>query len=100
MPMTSTIMQLPGGARCVRIECLGRVTGEDAEAILQQIRPGGSLHGLPLLGLTQKLESISSEARQAFGVRDLSASSTWTAAVVTNPVIRVTANFLMRVNKT
>jgi hypothetical protein len=44
------------------------------------------------------LKSISSEARAVFAGRsDVRDRQTWTAVLLTNPVIRVTANFIMRI---
>jgi len=100
MPITATLNQLASGVSYVRLECLGDIVKEDAEAISKEIGAGGPLSGIPILALTQRVGSISAEARKVFGDRgDLSAQETWTAIVATNPVMRVTANFLMRLNR-
>ena len=46
------------------------------------------------------MTSITADARGLLGGRgNVSGKEAWTAVVVTNPVIRVTVNFLMRINK-
>jgi len=99
MPFQTTFSQLPGGVRYLRLETSGRFSREDAEALIQQMNPGGELHGLPILLLTEKLESVGSEARALFAGRGDTAKDPWIAAVVANPVVRVTLNFLKRVQK-
>jgi len=100
MPIIATPIQLPSGARCVRLECRGDITKEEAEALSKEIGVGGPLSGIPILSLSQGVVSVSAEARQVFARhRDLNAQANWTAVVVASPLMRVTANFLMRVNK-
>jgi hypothetical protein len=100
MPLIATPSQLPSGARCVRLEGRGDITKEDAEAVSKELGAGGPLSGVPILALTRDVRSVSPEARHVFGGRgDLSAPATWTAVVVTSPVVRVTTNFVMRINK-
>jgi len=100
MPITFAVSQLPSGARCVRLECRGAITKEEAEALSKEIGIGGPLYGIPILSLTQGVVSVSAEARQVFARhRDLGVQPDWTAVVVASALMRVTANFLMRVNK-
>jgi len=99
MPFQTTFSQLPCGVRYVRLETSGRFSREDAEALIQMMNPGGELHGIPILLLTEKLESVGSEARALFAGRGDAAKDPWIAAVVANPVVRVTLNFLKRVQK-
>lgn len=99
MPFQATFSQLPCGVRYVRLETSGRFSKEDAEPLIQLMSPGGELHGLPILLLTEKLESVGSEARALFAGRGDAAKDPWIAAVVANPVVRVTLNFLKRVQK-
>jgi hypothetical protein len=74
----------------------GTVSGEDARTFLAQIQPGGALYGMPLLVLLQKVGSISSEARGAIGKIGREEIEPWEAVVVNSPVVRVTANFVIR----
>ena len=100
MPVHLSTFQLPCGARCLREDCVGDVTLEDAHTVLRESGPGGPFHGLPILGLTQRMTSITADARGLLGGRgDVRGEEAWAAAVVTNPIIRVAVNFLMRVNK-
>jgi predicted DCC family thiol-disulfide oxidoreductase YuxK len=99
MPFELTTFTLPGGARCLRMVTAGHFSKEDADAFVRETDPGGPMHGLPRLVLTQKQESISSDARSVFAARTEAGQEPWVAVVVTNPVIRVVTNFLMRVNR-
>jgi hypothetical protein len=94
MPINYSTFLLPSGARCVRADCSGALTKKDLEVGDRELGVGGSLHGLPILSMSQQVTSMSSDARKHMGSRE---TEVWTAVVVTNPVIRVTANFLMRV---
>jgi len=94
MPIEYSTFLLPSGARCVRADCSGALTKKDLAVGDQQLSPGGALHGLPILSVSTQVTSVSSDARQQLGSRE---AEVWTAVVVTNPVIRVTTNFLMRV---
>ncbi|HVE82232.1 MAG TPA: hypothetical protein VND93_05270 [Myxococcales bacterium] len=81
----------------MRADCSGNVTKEDADAWLRQVDPGGPFHGLPILAVTLQLNRVASEARSVFAQRgDVAGFKAWMAVVVTNPVIRVTTNFVMR----
>jgi hypothetical protein len=85
----------------VRVDCRGDVTKEETDDLLQQLGPGGPMHGLPMLALTQKMSSISADARHLLAGRGgQGGEKHWTAVVVTDPVIRVTTSFLSRINKT
>jgi hypothetical protein len=98
MPVHLSTFHLPSGARCLREDCIGDITLEDARSVLEQAGPGGPFYGLPVLGLTEQMTSVSAEARSLFG-GSADVSAVWAAVVVTKPVIRVTINFLMRFNK-
>lgn len=97
MPHEMTFFQLPCGARACRIEVSGILSNEEARALLQLLQPGGASHDLPCLFLLQGLDSIPSDARGIFGQGGLAKVESWEAVVVTNPVIRVTANFIARI---
>lgn len=100
MPVEMTTFTLPGGARCLRMVTSGHFSKEDADAVIRETEPGGTMYGLPRLVLTQKQESISSEARGLFAARgDLGDKEPWVAVVVNNPVIRVVTNFIVRINR-
>ena len=96
MAFQLSTFKLPCGVLCGRVEWSGVQTAEEAGAVLQALSPGGQLDGLSLLVLTQKLESMTPEARRTFSS---SADRTWVAIVVTNPLIRVGTNFVLRMTK-
>src|SRR5689334_19114684 len=98
MPFKISPFHLPCGARACRLEFVGITTGEEARAVVVQVGPGGPYYGLPLLLLTQEMESLEPEARSAFGGRTRGATE-WQAMVITNPVIRVSTRFIDRVNQ-
>ena len=98
MPFTTSFAQLPCGERYLRLETSGRFSREDALALIERVNPGGDLHGVPALVLTEKMESLGSEARVLFAERgDAVEKDSWVAVVVASPVIRVALNFLKRV---
>jgi hypothetical protein len=97
MPYDLTMIQLPGGARCARVEWLGVVTGTDAAAMVARFDPGGPLHGLPLLVLGQQMEAMTPEARSLFSSKEILGPA-WLAIVQVKAVARVMANFIMRMS--
>src|SRR4051812_21189625 len=99
MPFTLSSFQLPCGAPCARVEWTGVASGEEAHALVARLAAGGPYHGQPLLILTQKMESMTSEARNTFGGRVDTPLTEWIALVVADPVIRVTTKFISRVNR-
>ncbi|HEY8207367.1 MAG TPA: hypothetical protein VIG99_07800 [Myxococcaceae bacterium] len=96
MPFEVTFFQLPCGARCARVRLRGIISEEDAVAHIERSeRPGGDVYGLPILNDTREMESITPGARRLFAAR--SQADPWVAIVITNPVLRVGLNFLLRV---
>ena len=101
MPYEVSTFTLPGGVQATRADGSGVITREDAELLMKRIIPGGASFGQPFLVLTQKITRLSAEARGIFANNDdPDAENAWCAVVVTNPVIRVTINFLVRVSRT
>jgi len=100
MPYDVSAFTLPNGARAVKNVGTGVITKEDAEQFMRQIEPGGPFHGLPQLHLTQRMEKMSAEARSLFSARTKGGvAQTWSAVVGSNPLIRVTVNFLLRLTR-
>jgi len=99
MPYELSTFQLPDGRRCGRVTLLDVVTGEDADAILAHNEPGGSAHGLPALVLGHRMTHLLPEARATFSSARSIAFTTKMAMVVPNPVLRVTANFILRIRR-
>lgn len=102
MPIQASAFRLPSGAQAVRADCIGTVSKEDADAWFQQIDLGGPFHGLPILAIALELDRVTPEARSVFGRRGDGTTRTesWMAVVLTNPVLRVTTNFVMRISRT
>ncbi len=100
MPVDLSTFELPGGTRCLRLVTSGHITKEDAETIVNNTDPGRPMFGLPQLVLTQRQESISSDARTVLaGRRNQGELEPWAAVVVTNPLVRVATNFLVRIGR-
>lgn len=101
MPFDATFFQLPCGARCVRLDIRGAISTEESLAHIKRVDlPEGDLHGLPQLVHTREMVSLSPEARRLFGGRgEQGEQEPWVAVIVTNPVLRVTTNFINRVQR-
>jgi hypothetical protein len=99
MPYEVSTFELPNGRRCACLVWLGVVTGEDADAALAHCEPGGSVYGLPVLALGQKMTSLSPEARAIFSSPRRDGFTEKMALVIPNPVLRVMANFVMRIRR-
>jgi hypothetical protein len=97
VPIRVSTFQLPSGDWAARMDCFGTIGKEDGESWLKQVEPGGPFHELPTLAVTLEIEHITSEGRNSF-IRRGNARTVWVAVVVTRPLVRVTANFAMRVS--
>ncbi|HEY8207237.1 MAG TPA: hypothetical protein VIG99_07140 [Myxococcaceae bacterium] len=97
MPYTITTIKLPSSASCVRMAGNGVISKEDAEHALTIVGRRGSMFGAPILLLTQQMKSLSKEARALYATNfDSGDDMPWCGVVVTNPLIRVAANFISR----
>jgi hypothetical protein len=95
-----TTITLPCGSPCVRVECVGVISKEDADQIMAVIGEGGTMFGVPILIQCERQESLSSEAGRRFGKGfDSRNEQAWCGVVVINPLLRVTVNFLIRVTR-
>jgi hypothetical protein len=99
MPYQISTFQLPDGGRCARLTWTGDISGEDANAALAHCERGGSVHGLPVLALGHQMTGLSREARAIFSSPRSDAFSAKMALVIANPLLRVTANFVLRVRR-
>jgi hypothetical protein len=100
VPIEITGFTLPGGGRCVRIDTSGHFSEQDAEVFVKEMMsPGSPYHRWPRLVVTLRQTSISSDARRVFVNREeMGDQEPWVAVVITNAVLRVVTNFLMRIN--
>jgi hypothetical protein len=101
MPIQIHGFRLPSGTECVRSYWTGVVDREDAETWRQQVSPGGQFHGFPILGVGLQVDRLTDEARKVLVElgADTTRTKNWIALVLINPVIRVTANFMVRFSK-
>jgi len=64
------------------------------------IGEGGTMFGVPMLIQSERQKSLSPEARRLFSQGfDSRREQAWCAVVVTNPLLRVTINFIIRVTR-
>lgn len=98
MPLDATLIQLPCGARAVRLNAHGVITLEESQAYLRRLEPGGDLYNLPTLVETYGMESVTPEARR--NAAAYSGTRFWVAVIVKSAVLRVTISFLIRVQRT
>ncbi|HYV44325.1 MAG TPA: hypothetical protein VFA20_05655 [Myxococcaceae bacterium] len=100
MPYDYTILTLPCGVQAIRADGYGIITKEDAELMAHKLGPGGPHERWPLLVGTARMEGLKPEARSIFSAKaDTNAPHQWCAVVVSNSVLRVTINFMMRVSR-
>jgi len=96
VPYAVSAMNLPSGACYLRVVGSGVISKEDADYLMSFVGEEGSRPGVPFLVLAEKIESISPEALSSFNSGDPNATKAWSGVVVSNPLIRVTANFMLR----
>jgi len=100
VPFSITTITLPCGSPCVRVECVGVVSKEDADQMMAVIGDGGTMFGVPMLIQSERQKSLSPEARQLFSKGfDSRDEQAWCGVVATNPLLRVTINFVTRVTR-
>jgi hypothetical protein len=98
VPISITTITLPCGSPCVRLECLGVVSKEDADQMMAVVGEGGTMFGVPMLIQSERQKSLSPEARSLFNKGfDSRNEQAWCGVVVLNPLLRVTVNFMTRV---
>lgn len=87
----------PLGVTILRLVSSGRITGAEAADIMKEIAPGGAHHRLPMLVISKDDVEVTAEARRVF-TRRVEDGDPPTAIVSTSTVLRVTVNFIGRVN--
>jgi hypothetical protein len=88
----------PAGVSIVRLDSSGRILAVDATEMMKEISPGGQHHGLPMLVISNDGVEVTAEARRIFTQRVGDEAGPPTAIVSTSMVMRVTINFISRVN--
>lgn len=99
MPYQISTFDLSDGRRCVRLDWSGTMTGEEADAALAECEPGGSVYGLPVLALGHRMTAMAPEARAIFSSPRRNSFTEKMALVIANPVLRVAANFVLRIRR-
>lgn len=98
MPFNIMTITLPCGSPCVRVECIGVVSKEEAGQMMAVIGEGGTMFGVPMLIQSERQKSLSPEARKIFSEGFNSRNEqAWCGVVVISPLLRVTINFVTRV---
>jgi hypothetical protein len=97
MPYTLQSHVTPNGLRVTRHVSKGRITAIEAAEIMKLISKGGPHYGLPLLVISDDSTEVAPEARRIF-TTPTDEEPLPSAIVSTSVVMRVTINFIGRVN--
>lgn len=103
MPITFTIHETPRGKKYIRTHSFGVVTGEDAESMMSQLRPGAPLEGAGVLSIADSGTDLRPEARRVFTENpDASSGKSplrYPVGIVLNSApLRVVMSFVIRVS--
>ena len=88
----------PAGVPIVRLSSTGLIQAAEAADLMKEISPGGQHHGLPMLVISGDGVEVTAEARRVFTQRVGDEEGPPTAIVSSSMVMRVTINFIGRVN--
>src|SRR5262245_50041624 len=88
----------PEGLRITRLDSSGRITESEAAAMMKALSPGGEHHGLPLLVVSEPGTEVTADARRVFTTGIVDDLGLPAAIVSASVVLRVTVNFISRVN--
>lgn len=94
MPIQTQEGKTPKGQRCMRALVNGHVSLADSQAMGEQLQPGQPYHKALVLCVVEKGTQYSPESRKYFGT--LTGCYGRMATVVTNPVLRASINFMVR----
>ena len=98
MPTNVEIETTANHLRIARMISSGRIASAEAHAIMKDIEPGGRYHGLPLLCIVDDTVEMNADARRIFTARPNDSANPPSAIVTQSTVMRVTINFISRVN--
>jgi hypothetical protein len=99
VPYEISTFQLPCGARAARVRLTGILDVHEARSMLENWAPGRPMYGTPSLVVPDETHVMMPEARSFFGSWKEASATEWFAVVVSNPIARVTGNFIQRVSK-
>lgn len=102
MPITFTIHETPKGNKYIRTHSFGVVTGEDAESMMSQLRPGAPLEGAGVLSIADSGTDLRPEARRIFTESPSTEGKSplrYPVGIVLNSApLRVVMSFVIRVS--
>lgn len=98
MPMAHSTQKLADGRPYLHLESSGRVTGEEARALMARMSPGGDLTGLPLLAVMESKVDMEPEARKAFASLNNGDKPIKVALVTASAPLRVVLNFVIKLS--
>jgi hypothetical protein len=98
MPYTLKIEETPNALRITRLTTSGRITEPEADELMKELAPGGPYSGLPMLAVTGENTEVTADARRVFTTRVGVDGAVPSAIVTTSAIMRVTVNFIGRVN--
>lgn len=98
MPYSLKTDETPNGLRITRLHTSGRITETEADALMRELAPGSRYQGLPMLAVTGDDTEVTADARRIFTTRVGIEGALPSAIVTKNAVMRITVNFIGRVN--
>jgi hypothetical protein len=99
MPYTLQTEHTPSGAPITRMTVSGTIDVVEATSMMKEIGPNGPHGQLPMLIITDDSTDVTAAARRIFTTNMGSDAARISATVITNVVLRVTTNFINRVNR-
>lgn len=102
MPYSLVHDQTPKGLRITRLNISGKMSAEEAANLMVELGPGGRHADLPLLVISDPSTDIGAGARRIFTSGqspDQPQQVRGTAVVTQSALMRVTVNFIGRVNR-
>jgi hypothetical protein len=97
MPYTLKLEQTPKGLDITRLHTRGRITETEADALMHELS-ASAYSRLPMLAVTGQDTEVTADARRVFTTRVGTDGALPSAIVTTNAVMRITVNFIGRVN--
>src|SRR5262249_27408811 len=99
MSYTLHLERTANGLPITRLVISGKMSEDEANLLMVELSPGGRHAGMPLLVISEDSTEINPGARRIFTSQRTEAKSAVATAVVTRSIVmRVTVNFIGRVN--
>jgi hypothetical protein len=97
MPYTLKTEQTPNGLKFTRLHTSGRITETEADALMHELA-GSRYSSQPMLAVTGESTEVTADARRIFTTSVGTDGALPSAIVTSNAVMRITVNFIGRVN--